>query len=195
MYFSIDGSHKKILNFLCAEAACSSSVRLAKGIVQDIGEEAASASGGLLDIARCSQSNAERDTHRVISNKYHLSIDVPIESLGTGIFDVPLIRLRSWLSFLLKRNLWHVIAGLQKPNEEREEAILQEFWRRFELCHGDHPIYERARAGQVCLGRCAPILLHADEGRGRRRVPFLVSGFFSILGRGTHPADRSKKRP
>ena len=177
---------------MCAEAACSSSVRLARSVVQDIGEKAASASGGLLDISRCSEANAERDTHNVLTKKYSLALDVAIDQLGTGILDVPVIRLRSWLAFLLKRNTWHIIAGLRKPNQEREEAILQEFWRRFQMCHGDHPIFKMEQEGKVCLRRCAPLLLHADEGRGRRRVPFLVSGFFSILGRGTHPADKAK---
>ena len=176
---------------MCAQATCSSSVRLARSVVSDIGEEAASASGGLLDIARCNEHNAERDTHRVIK-RHHLMLDVPVRRLGSGILDLPILHLRDWLQMLLKRNLFHIIAGLKSPNEKRQEAILKSFWQQYKICNGGHPVYELAQRGKLCLERTAPLLVHGDEGRGRRRVPFLVTGYFSLLGQGSHPADRAK---
>ena len=176
---------------MCAQATCSSSVRLARSVVSDIGEEAASASGRLLEIARCNEHNAERDTHRV-AKRHHLMLDVPVRRLDTGILDLPVLHLGDWLQMLLKKNLCHIIAGLKSPNEKRQEAILKSFWQQYKMCNGSHPVYELERQGKLCLERIAPLLLHGDEGRGRRRVPFLVSGYFSILGRGTHPADRAK---
>ena len=38
------------------------------------------------------------------------------------------------------------------------------------------------------------MVLHGDEGRGRRRQAFLVVSYKSMLGRGSHPAQRAAKR-
>ena len=45
-------------------------VRAAKGFVQDVGETAASRSGGLLQLAQRGDSQAERDCHRLMVGQY-----------------------------------------------------------------------------------------------------------------------------
>ena len=96
----------------------------------------------------------------------------------------------------MNKNCWHIVCGLKKPDRDREEAILAAFWERFRASHENHPVFAMAEAGSLNLGRCAPLVYHGDEGRGRRRNPFLVTSFFSILGRGIQPglAQKAKKK-
>ena len=66
---------------MLAEATCSSAIRTAKDIVSDVGEAAAKNSGGLLDLAQCTESHSERDCHRVLVNKVNLSLPIPFHYL------------------------------------------------------------------------------------------------------------------
>ena len=45
-------------------------------------------------------------------------------------------------------------------------------------------VFEKASTGAICLGRAVPIVIHGDEGRGRRHSPHFVLSFHSVLGRG-----------
>ena len=177
-----------------AKANCSAAVRLARDVVSDIGVEAASASGGLAELARCSTRDAERDTRRVLVNRHGQSLRVPLQRLGRGKLDQPVFRLRDWLQFVVDKSCFHICTGLLKPDADREQAILRAFWMDYALSHGDHPVYELERQNVLALHRCVPFLYHGDEGRGRRRNPFLVCSWFSMIGRGTHPGERAKRR-
>ena len=94
----------------------------------------------------------------------------------------------------MNRRCFHIVTGLIRPDEAREAAILQEFWSRFESLQPQHPIFQRARDGWINLSRAAPLLYHGDEGRGRRRQPFLVCSFHSILGRGVRAGLRRQEQ-
>lgn len=76
--------------------------------MEDVGAPAASKSGGLLDLARRSENNAERDCARLMVNQFELGLPIPKTKLDTGVPDddlsVPVVRLRgqphphfSWL--------------------------------------------------------------------------------------------------
>ncbi|CAE7212401.1 unnamed protein product [Symbiodinium sp. CCMP2592] len=177
------------------QAACSSAVRTARNVVRDFGDAAAS-SGGLIQLSKCSDTNAERDTHRLLTKRLHLSLEtyVPLRSVTQNGNKLTILHLQDWMRFLLQKNCFHIVTGLVRPDEARQEAILHHFWKNFELSHSSHPIYDLARQGKVVLERTAPILFHGDEGRGRRRQPFLVTSWSSILGRGTAPSDRFRKK-
>ena len=172
------------MTLCCAEAACSSTVRVARNVVRDIGEVAASSSPGLIQLASCSQRNAERDTHTLLAKRMHLSLYVPITELEqTGL---PILRVRDWFSFLINRGCWHIVCGLRAADAARERAILRSFWARYRVGHAQHPVFKMSDEGSIDLERAAPLLYHGDEGRGRRRTPFLVTSYHSILGRGIH---------
>ena len=106
--------------------------------------------------------------------------------------DYPCLLLRDWAEFLLKMNCWHVLCGLLAPDSKRERAIWTEFWARYRKVEPLHPIFRLADEGKIDLSRTAAMLLHGDEGRGRRRSPFLVVSYHSILGRGTVAANRKR---
>lgn len=143
--------------------------------MEDVGAAAASKSGGLLDLARRSENNAERDCARLMVNQLELSLPIPKSKL-TGVPDddlsVPVLRLRDWADFLVRGNHTHILVGLKIPNWKREEAILSAFWANFEKQFPTHPVFESARQGNLDLGKTFPIVFHGDEGRGRKRQAF-----------------------
>ena len=138
--------------------------------------------GGLRALASLDERHAERDSHRLMANQLKLSLPVPVSCLKGTAF--PTLRLRDWMDFVINRNCWHVLCGLLRPDTDREQAILREFWHRFRQCHPDHEVFRLADSMQISLARTAPLLYHGDEGRGRRRTPFLVTSFHGLLGRG-----------
>ena len=175
------------LMFRFAEASCSSVVRVARNVVQDIGESACSHTA-LADLANCSLGNAERDTRRLLVGRLKLSLPVKISKLGSSGY--PIFKLRHWYEMLLARNCWHIVCGLKAPDDNRQKAILHSFWQHFKSICPDHPVYSRT---DLPLDRTAPLIFHGDEGRGRRRSPFLICSYHGLLGRGIGVGVRSKK--
>ncbi|CAE7388848.1 unnamed protein product [Symbiodinium sp. CCMP2592] len=169
-------------------------VRTARNVLSDIGPQAAASSKGLKRLAECSLSNAERDAQTLLSKKMKLSLPIPLETLGQGKLNFPVLRLRSWAQFLLDRNLWHILCGLLSPDTDREKAILRGFWAEFQRHSPQHPVFELG----LPLEDTVPMVFHGDEGRGRRRQGWLATNYHSIIGRGIQAAldkdAREKKR-
>ena len=171
-------------------------------MVNDIGEAQARAIGGLLPLAKCSMTHSERDTHQLLAGKLGLALPIPLTTIcgpqtsktEAKTCEFPILRLRDWAAFLLKSNCWHVLAGLLRPDAKREQAIWASWWERFRQVEPDHEIFTLAAQGTVDLSRCAAILLHGDEGRGRRRQAFLVLSFLSVLGRGSAQSLKRDKK-
>ena len=46
----------------------------------------------------------------------------------------------------------------------------------------------------IQLSRLAPMLLHGDEGRGRKKMPFLITSYHSMIGFGTTLANEQRKQ-
>ena len=185
---------------LPAEASTyRSAIRTAKGIVSDIGEEACSASVGLVEFSRCNENRSEREGLRVIQ-KNRVTLPVPITTLERvpGMRfrgDFSIIRLKDWLQFIIGHNAQHMLVGLAKPNQEREEKILTEWWRKYRLLHPDHEIWklvDREGPDSLPLNRTFPLLFHGDEGRGKKRSAFLVCAFHSYIGFGTSLANSKR---
>ncbi|CAE7339844.1 unnamed protein product [Symbiodinium sp. CCMP2456] len=163
-----------------AEASCSSTVRAARRVVADIGDRAAASSGGLLELSKCRENDAETDTHRLFVERLHLSLEpwVPLSSLTHNGRRLTVLRLRDWLQFLVDKSCWHILTGLVRRDPGRERAILKAFWQKFRCTHEDHPIFSMERAGLLSLERTAPLLYHGDEGRGRRRLTTNIAQTF-----------------
>lgn len=177
----------------------SSAIRTARGFVSDVGESVASAAGGVLELSRCRGDHPERDGHRVLVKSFKLGIPIPLIQIPkrpgvkfTG--EICMLRLKDWLKYLIKMNCWHILCGLVNPNPERERDLLTEFWRRYKLLYPGHQLWDIIEREKIDVSRLAPMLLHGDEGRGRRKSPFLVLAWHSILGRGTVSANLNRKR-
>jgi len=179
-------------------SSCRGAIRAAHGVVRDIGQEAAKSSRGLLELSRCSQKNSERDVERV-SRQYKLQLPVPMRELQKspgvrymGTFHV--IALEDWMQFIVDHNLFHILCGLNQPDHKRERAILREFWKLYRAANPNHQMWDMIDRHNIQLSRLAPMLLHGDEGRGRKKMPFLITSYHSMIGFGTTLANEQRKQ-
>ena len=178
--------------------SCRAAIRTAASVVSDLGETAAQQSPGLTALARCSQTHSERDVHRVVVNQYKLALPVEMTTIPKvpGMMysgEIKVLSLKHWVQFMVQFNLWHILCGLRRADENRERKILLEFWRRYRLLRPTHSIWELSDSGQLDLSRTAPLMCHGDEGRGRKKSGFLFMSWYSYLGFGTHEANSSRK--
>ena len=144
-----------------------------------------------MQLARCNLTHPERDSHQVLVKKFKLALPLERSQLG-GASHIPIIRIRTWFSFFLRNSCLHILLGLQQPHPVREKAILSAFWRNFQQIHPCHQVFQQASQGTLELTRAIPLLVHGDEGRGRRHTAHFVLSFHAVLGRGF--AKQKKKR-
>ena len=168
-------------------------------MVQDLGEKACAASGGLVELSRVREDHSERDGHRILT-EHKLALPIPISPLqktpGTRYSgEIGFLRLRDWLQFMADYNCLHILVGLERPDRSREKAILGEFWRLYRQLHPSHELWHLCDTGVIAdLTGCYPMLLHGDEGRGKKRSPFLVLAWHSYIGKGTHLSNELRKK-
>ena len=145
-------------------------------------------------------SHSERDVEQV-TRQYNLQLPVRISEIPKSrgvryVGGIHVISLKDWCRWIGDHNLFHVLVGLHHPNPQRERDILREFWRLYKLHKPEHQLWRIVEEHNVDLSRTCPLLLHGDEGRGRKRSPFLLCNAHSLLGFGTVAANRTrKKRP
>ena len=148
-------------------------VRTARDFVADVGEISASKSGGLVSLSKRDPKNGERDCHRLMTNQCRLAL--PLQQhyldLKDGAPQIPFLRVRDWMQMMLDHNSSHILCGLIRPDAKRESDIWKAFWSNWERQEPNHPIFARARAGEVELERCIPLVLHGDEGRSKKGCP------------------------
>ena len=110
--------------------------------MRDIGPKAAAKSKGLVDLARCTQKNSERDFHNV-ADRFQLGLPIPLVTIPKPLGvryegDFNALSLCDWLKFHLSYNTFHILTGLARPDPKREQLILKEFWRRYKLLKPTH---------------------------------------------------------
>ncbi|CAE7292132.1 unnamed protein product [Symbiodinium sp. CCMP2592] len=110
---------------------------------------------------------------------------IQLSMLGENDLAFPILKLRDWGQFLADKHCLHLLVGLAKPDLKREQNICEEFWAKHKKLYPDHEIYERFAQGSLDPKLTYPFVYHGDEGRGRRRTPFLVGNFHSLMGKGT----------
>ena len=151
--------------------------------MSDVGAKAAAKSGGLLQVAECNLGNPERDCNQLLVKKLRLAL--PVEKSILGSFrHIPILKMRSWFDFFTANSCMHILHGLHRPHAAREEAICTAFWQNYRRLHPEHRIFHEASQGNLLLERALPLLIHGDEGRGRRHCSHFVMSFHSILGLG-----------
>jgi hypothetical protein len=161
--------------------------------VADVGEQVAQKSGGLVEIAHCNEKQPERDVQQVLAKKFDLTLKIEKSELD-GHPHVPMLTMKAWFQFFAANSCMHILHGLQRPHVAREESILKAFWGRFESVHPQHQVFQAARSGTLSLSRAVPLVIHGDEGRGRRHAAHFVLSFHSLLGFGFGKERMYKKR-
>ena len=94
---------------------------------------------------------------------------------------------------ILRKDLWHTLSGLDKPDPERCRRIWRDFWCKYRQQNGGHPIFEMEAKGLIKLENSAACLFHGDEGRGKKKKPYFVMSMFSIMGKGTRASQRCQE--
>ena len=177
-------------------ASCRGVIRAARGLVSDVGSQTAARSAGLTELSSIGESNSGRGFQSV-AEQYQLQLPVRItqveKSPGVrymGTFHV--VALQDWLKFICDHNAQHVLVGLNAPDPKRERAILREFWRLYRLSNPSHDIWSAISKFGIDTARLIPVLMHGDEGRGRRKQPFLITSYHAMIGFGTTLANKER---
>lgn len=184
--------------FVTKASSYRAAIRTAKGVVADVGEASASSSVGLVQLSKCSEAHSERDGYNVIGKKFGLTLDVPFTPIpkAPGVTypgQLCLLKLKSWMNFIVTMNCVHLLCGLQQKDTARERAILESFWKRFKAVRPQHSMWKLVEEGKLNLQNTIPLVCHGDEGRGRKRSGFLVLSWSSVLGFGTLSANAARK--
>ena len=165
--------------------------------MRDIGTKAAAKSKGLNRLAKCNLNASERDVQR-LTDRFQLGLPIPLVTLKKPLGiryqgDFHALSLSDWLKFHLEHNTLHILVGLMRPNAQRQMDILQEFWRKFKLLKPEHQLWELVEGHSMDLSKTIPVIIHGDEGRGKKRSPFLIVAYHSYLGLGTSAANANRK--
>ena len=165
----------------------------------DIGQAASSSSPGLAQLAACHLSNSERDLRQVVDKKFGLTLPVKMTRLekAAGVVyagEIHCLALKDWAQMIIDYNLAHMLVGLRQSDPKRQRGILVEFWRRYRACKPEHSMWDLVDSGELDLETCYPMMLHGDEGRGRKKSGFLVVTYSSYMGLGTNEANTKRER-
>lgn len=123
---------------------------------------------------------------------FQLALPVEKSYLGSER-EIPILKIRDWFRFFLSNSCVHILHGLRKPHASRERDILVAFWRQYQQLHPQHRIFDEVSRGNLCLSRALPLVIHGDEGRGRRHCAHFVCSFHSLLGMGIGKQKKSSK--
>ena len=152
-------------------------IRTANAVTREVPEATGSSLGRL---AKCSEKNSERDTHRLTQN-VGLTLPIPLSPLKLDCGEISFLKGTDWASFVMRYNLWHNLCGLKKPDHDRCRAIWSQFWDLYKQIDPGHEIYSREGHD---FSRTAAVVLHGDEGRTLKKSAIMVVSIHSILGHG-----------
>ena len=172
--------------FVLSKVPCRVAIRSADAVIQEVPEAKKTS---LWNLARIPEKNSERDVHR-LSSKFDLAIPIPLSQFTVGRETFHYLKMSDWVRFLLERNLWHHLAGLEEPNAEKCRESWLGFWQRFRKIRLKHEVFEFPEKD---LSRCCGLLLHGDEGRSARKSAILVLAAHSILGYGIRSSSHQCK--
>ncbi len=92
----------------------------------------------------------------------------------------PMIGLKQWASHLLATSPRFLLGGFSTSETASYTAVYSQFWSRYQGLEPDHPFYEHHPPAE--WGRCIPFAIHGDEGRGKGKIPILITSYQMIVG-------------
>ena len=152
-------------------------IRNARAVTEEVPEASASSIGA---IARMSESNGERDVHRM-AQRYKLAMPFQLSVVKIGSEPLHYLKFSEWARFLLRMNLWHHLCGMSQPDKHRAELTWSTFWRSFQKLKPTHPVFQK---NNDQLSRTCALMFHGDEGRSQRKLAILILAVHSVLGYG-----------
>ena len=111
---------------------------------------------------------------------FGLALDVPITyvNVGNPKADVPLLKPTDFYQHLADIGKWDILYGKQ------DASLLPLFWQRFAEVEPNNTIHDAFESGVLDPCRTIPLVLHGDEGRGKKRRPVMIVNTHSLIGAG-----------
>ncbi|CAE7805412.1 unnamed protein product [Symbiodinium sp. CCMP2592] len=112
--------------------------------------------------------------------EFGLALDVPISyvNVGDSNCDLPMIRPSDLFQHLADLGKLDLLFGQQPA------SVLPEFWSRFQEVEPNNTVHAAFAAGTMHPDRTIPMVIHGDEGRGRKRLPAMVVNTHGLIGAG-----------
>ena len=105
-----------------------------------------------------------------------------------------MLALRDGMQFIPSNAFSPLLLGVHIADGLSESATHRVSWCLYRITHPQHTLFDAIQKYAIDEGRLLPVLMHGDEGRGRKKSPFLVTSFHSVLGFGTNLANSERKR-
>ena len=100
----------------------------------------------------------------------------------------PILRMTAWVRCLLAEAPQLLLAGHSLEDEDGLGSVFSNFWNAYRSVDSTHPIFQSS----IALERAIPYMLHGDEGRGQRNVPYMVEAWQVLIGHhGTSKSNES----
>ena len=163
---------------------CAVAIRTAKAVTREVPQASSTSLGSL---AACTETNSERDVHR-LTKKFNLTIPIEISEASVAETTIPFFKFSSWAKWLLSMNLWHVLCGLHRPDSERCAKRWTKFWSRYREAFPNHHLFRSNRD----LSRTCGLYLHGDEGRSIAKTAIMIVSVHSVMGYGLASAGRRR---
>lgn len=71
--------------------------------------------------------------------------------------------------------------------------MFSRFWRNYYELDPDHMAYSQFNSSQ--MGWVVPYAIHGDEGRGKAKIPILITSYQMVIGVGGEDATNMKGHP
>lgn len=173
-----DNKHHKHTN---AQVPAVTAARLREGAFEEVGNRPSKPQGG--DRPQSWEANAQRNAWRLF-RRMGVGWKIPTSDFdfdtGEGeVLTIPYIKPKSYLEYLLCNATDVVVGGV--TSIEQIPVHLRSFWKTYEQQHKTHCVFTSAGEDRD-LSYTVPIVLHGDEGRGKRRTGTLVISMESPLG-------------
>ena len=165
-----------------SEASCTSQIRTARAVTEEIGEGMARQSG-VLSWSQIPFEHSERDVHQVIS-KQGSALDIPVSEMRVQGQPVPWIPPKDWFQFILRQGVWHHLAGVRADEMHLAGTLWETFWSYYQELN---PHFELFSKPGVDYSRTVACYLHGDEGRTLKKSGLMVTSIQSALGYGFSP--------
>lgn len=170
----------------CAKVACRDVIRQARVTRYP--------SKGIKKLAQVPLKKSEHGSHGVF-RKCGQSLPVKISRVDlVSKPRFPYVQFSDWLKYLIEFDQLDHLVGTTDPVEMHKD--LQTFWDRFRSSHPSHVMFDSTVQGAPQHPECTiPIVLHGDEGRGRKKKQVMILSAMGIMGKGSSRVNLLKDGP
>ena len=140
-----------------------------------------------LALAGKSKTNAARNLHRILASSGAMlpikpdciRITVKLKKKKNKRENIwfPILRMTSWIECLVKECPQLLLAGHGLEDHVAWGHVFYNFWALYREVDPQHPIFESG----INWAHALPYMIHGDEGRGLRNVPWMVEAWQLLI--------------